>query len=564
MSTNSQFLFTFTDEFTTSEWVEWSEGVLADVPDAEFHTKTGFQRALDTKNAGPRTRANEAYRSGYLRAPLVDSRFSKPHPMPLGWLSVIYGKAPHSTLGFFAYIIGRALQIDENNALFKSGLNDVAAVQILHIGFRRNDRWYSTVALFEFVRNDFETQIGQDATQDEILYLAAALINTVEGPAFAGLLDAYGEDKPIETLHFMLEDGKTIPVKLSDIPTIAKMHSFDLGTTKRKRAHRYWARPERGIYTRAVSAKGKTFIAEFAKAERERYLSGQASAMAGIYESIESGNTAEDIFELAPELFSGSDDLLDSWQELDAHLRSVTRSTIKSKDFKESSAQWKLAQNAIFGSGDAVVSDQDLSEMASEVAKVGAKKTSKASKAKPKKEKALPSADEIAKLVAEVENLVVEAPKAKEKKEKEKAPGQRVYSSSDRADQDRRNSNLGVSGEEFVYLLEKQELNSLGLNELAENVIWASKEIGDGLGYDILSYDENGDEIFIEVKTTRGGPSTPFYISANEIEVSKEKGAAYRIYRLFSYPKAPNMYIVNGPLDEALDLTATNFRAMPM
>ncbi len=563
MSTNSQFLYTFTDEFSTSEWVEWSEGVLAELPDVKFHNKTGFQRAVGSTGSGPRTRANEAYRSGYLRAPLVDSRFSKKHPLPLGWLAIINGNAPHSTLGFYAYIIGRALQLNKNSALFKSALNDIAAIQILHIGFRRENRWFSTVALFEYVRGNFENQVKRDATHDELPYLAAAMINTVEGSTFDNFLTVYKEGKKIETLSFTLENDKAVPVKLSEIPSIADSYSFDLETIKRKRAHRYWAKPERGIYSRAASAKGKAFLAEFAKAEHERFVSGNLSAMSSIYESIAAGDIAEDIIELAPELFSGFDELLNSWQELNAHLRSATRSTIKSADFKGSPSQWKLAQKAIFGPGDILITDQELMGIQQQIGGTETKPTKKIKKKSAKKEPSLPNSDEIAELMAKTEDLFVQAPKEKKKKGKKKSGVQQVQSGSDRADRDQRNSKLGLSGEEFVCLSEKRKLQALGLDELAGNILWASKEIGDGLGYDILSYDENGNEIFIEVKTTRGGIGTPFFISKNEVEVSIEKGASYKVHRLFNYPKAPSIYVVDGPLDKALVLTPTSFRAMP-
>ncbi len=77
------------------------------------------------------------------------------------------------------------------------------------------------------------------------------------------------------------------------------------------------------------------------------------------------------------------------------------------------------------------------------------------------------------------------------------------------------------------------------------------ERIGDGLGWDITSYDEEGDKLLIEVKTTSGSAGTPFYISANELEVSKENGNSYKIFRLYDYPKAPKVYVIDGPLDDA-------------
>jgi len=62
-----------------------------------------------------------------------------------------------------------------------------------------------------------------------------------------------------------------------------------------------------------------------------------------------------------------------------------------------------------------------------------------------------------------------------------------------------------------------------------------SKSKGDGLGYDILSYNESGKKIYIEVKTTRKGKTQPFYISKNELSCSEIEGNQYFIYRLYEF-----------------------------
>ncbi|MFS0741884.1 DUF3883 domain-containing protein [Brevundimonas sp. 3P9-tot-E] len=43
---------------------------------------------------------------------------------------------------------------------------------------------------------------------------------------------------------------------------------------------------------------------------------------------------------------------------------------------------------------------------------------------------------------------------------------------------------------------------------------WTSQELGDGAGYDIRSFDPAGKERLIEVKVTRGGPATDFFLTA--------------------------------------------------
>ena len=43
-----------------------------------------------------------------------------------------------------------------------------------------------------------------------------------------------------------------------------------------------------------------------------------------------------------------------------------------------------------------------------------------------------------------------------------------------------------------------------GRTDLAERIRWASHVDGDGGGYDILSFDTDGSDRLIEVKTTKG------------------------------------------------------------
>jgi len=79
------------------------------------------------------------------------------------------------------------------------------------------------------------------------------------------------------------------------------------------------------------------------------------------------------------------------------------------------------------------------------------------------------------------------------------------------------NRSLGLAGELFVVDLETKRLNAAGQKQLANRVEHASTAQGDGLGYDILSYETSGQERFIEVKTTAFGGTTPFYVTHNEL-----------------------------------------------
>jgi Domain of unknown function (DUF3883) len=123
-----------------------------------------------------------------------------------------------------------------------------------------------------------------------------------------------------------------------------------------------------------------------------------------------------------------------------------------------------------------------------------------------------------------------------------------------------KNSKLGEAGEEWVLNFEKQRLSSIGLERLIEKISWVSKEIGDGLGYDIISYNSNSEQIYIEVKTTCLGKSSAFYLTQREIEVANCT-INYYIYRVFDFDRGAKIYILENNLAEHLDLVPINYRA---
>jgi hypothetical protein len=89
---------------------------------------------------------------------------------------------------------------------------------------------------------------------------------------------------------------------------------------------------------------------------------------------------------------------------------------------------------------------------------------------------------------------------------------------------------------------------------------------GDGAGYDVASAELDGSATFIEVKTTRGGPETSFFVTANEVEFSRRHGASYRLYRLYDFSPesgAGSYYVKRGALadDPSLQLEPIQFRA---
>lgn len=90
----------------------------------------------------------------------------------------------------------------------------------------------------------------------------------------------------------------------------------------------------------------------------------------------------------------------------------------------------------------------------------------------------------------------------------------------------------GMKGEEIVVEVEQEFFRSISRDDLAEKVRHVSKEDGDGSGYDVLSFFPDGNEKYIEVKSTTGTLESPFYISRNELGFLQEHNKDAFVYRV--------------------------------
>lgn len=127
--------------------------------------------------------------------------------------------------------------------------------------------------------------------------------------------------------------------------------------------------------------------------------------------------------------------------------------------------------------------------------------------------------------------------------------------------QESRNRSLGHAGESMVLELEARRLHAAGKKALSDRVEHVSKTRGDGLGYDILSFEECGKERLIEVKTTSFGQLTPFYVSRNELARSKADADHYRLYRVFDFRSKPRFFEVHGEIAAGCNLEAVSYLA---
>jgi hypothetical protein len=140
-------------------------------------------------------------------------------------------------------------------------------------------------------------------------------------------------------------------------------------------------------------------------------------------------------------------------------------------------------------------------------------------------------------------------------------PIERLIRKYDPVDRDFRNRKLGRNGEELVLHLERERLQKLNRPDLARKIRWVAEEDGDGAGYDILSFDPTGRERFLEVKTTVGPNTTPFYITRNELSFSTERPDAFRLCRVFQFSRQPQMFELTPPLENHVHLSPLSFEA---
>lgn len=132
--------------------------------------------------------------------------------------------------------------------------------------------------------------------------------------------------------------------------------------------------------------------------------------------------------------------------------------------------------------------------------------------------------------------------------------------------ENKNNKLLGNRGEEIVFDLEKNWLIRIKQKELSEKVEWVSRK-DDSLGYDIKSFEENGQEKFIEVKSTNQSPDSNanFLISSNQYSQAK-KIRNYYFYIVFNAKsKKPKIWKIQNPLqyeNSGLTLTPISYRVM--
>jgi hypothetical protein len=160
-----------------------------------------------------------------------------------------------------------------------------------------------------------------------------------------------------------------------------------------------------------------------------------------------------------------------------------------------------------------------------------------------------------------VEPFIERPPALSEVQSPRPEPLERLVRKFDPVERDFRNRRLGQAGEEYIFEFERRRLANQDRTDLARKVRWVAQEDGDGAGFDILSFDHSGAERLIEVKTTCGGNTTPFYLTRNEQNLSVERPDAFRLYRLYGFSKTPRLFELVPPLVDSVRLDPAVFTA---
>lgn len=169
----------------------------------------------------------------------------------------------------------------------------------------------------------------------------------------------------------------------------------------------------------------------------------------------------------------------------------------------------------------------------------------------------------VAPLLTDYQSALVDAPGSPLGAELQKGPYRPRFRGvvRDYLDREARNRSLGEAGEGFVVAYERARLWKLGCASLSDRVEHVAATRGDGLGFDVLSFEPDGRERFIEVKTTAFGKQTPFFITRNEVEFSKVYAPQFRLYRLFEFRKTPRMFALEGAVSERCLLDPVTYLA---
>ena len=104
---------------------------------------------------------------------------------------------------------------------------------------------------------------------------------------------------------------------------------------------------------------------------------------------------------------------------------------------------------------------------------------------------------------------------------------------------------VGDAGEIFVLQYERDRLANAGKAHLATRVRHIAAE-NVAAGYDVLSFDKDESERYIEVKSTTGAGMS-FEITRNEFDAARRHRSSYWLYRVISVLDSPSIHAIRDP-----------------
>lgn len=113
-------------------------------------------------------------------------------------------------------------------------------------------------------------------------------------------------------------------------------------------------------------------------------------------------------------------------------------------------------------------------------------------------------------------------------------------------------------------MVKQREIDFLNQNKLYDKAALVDI-VQDGKGYDIYSFDELGNEKFIEVKTTTGNEYSSFFLSENEVDFMRLNINQYFIYRVYNYNEENNFaefYELSGDIENQLLMKPTQYKVL--
>jgi MrcB-like, N-terminal domain/Domain of unknown function (DUF3883) len=164
-------------------------------------------------------------------------------------------------------------------------------------------------------------------------------------------------------------------------------------------------------------------------------------------------------------------------------------------------------------------------------------------------------------LLAEVDDYVLETIKVPDTQVKlldfELRPPSRIKNKSSEANQNRaayrrskRSDKIGKLGEEYVHKFEVNKLKEAGFLSLASKVIWHREDtLNRTPGWDITSYDFEGNPKYIEVKSTEGDSINEILLTKNEVAKLNQLDLAenYYIYLVTDITGNPGIEVLKNP-----------------